>query len=79
MVVGSSAFCDCGVGDDACAVSADLVDCFAAYFWRFWIFEAEGLRTVYLEVMRVCGLVLGQVACGAGHVTYGGWPGLEQQ
>lgn len=53
VVVGSSVFCDCGFGDDARAVSSDFEDCFAAYFWRFWILEAEGLSTVYLEVMRV--------------------------
>jgi hypothetical protein len=57
--VGSSGFWGCGGGDDARAASADFSGCLAAYFWRFWILEAEGLRTVYFEVMRVWSL--GQV------------------
>lgn len=44
---------DCGGGDDVRAVSAGFAACLAAYFWRFLIFEAEGFRTVYLDVMRV--------------------------
>jgi len=54
VVVGSSGFCDCGGGDEVRVVSLGLSDCFAKYFWRFLIFEAEGLLTAYLEVMRVC-------------------------
>lgn len=34
-------------------VSAAFSACLAAYFSRFLIFEAEGFRTVYLDVMRV--------------------------
>ena len=44
---------DCGGGDDVRAASVGFAACFAAYFSRFFIFEAEGLRTVYLDVMRV--------------------------
>jgi hypothetical protein len=53
VAVGSLGFCDCGGGDDVRAVSAGFAACLVAYFSRFFIFEAEGFRTVYLDVMRV--------------------------
>lgn len=43
----------CGPGDDVRDVSAGFAACLAAYFSRFFIFEAEGFSTVYLDVMRV--------------------------
>ena len=52
VAVTSSGF-DCGGGDDVRDVSAGFAACFVAYFSRFLIFEAEGFRTVYLDVMRV--------------------------
>jgi len=51
--VTSSGFCDCGGGDDARAVSVGFEARFSSYFWRFFILEAVGLRTEYLDVMRV--------------------------
>jgi hypothetical protein len=56
VVVASPGACACGCGDDERAVSASVgfSGCFAAYLVRFWTLDAEGLRTVYLEVMRVC-------------------------
>jgi hypothetical protein len=56
VVVASPGACACGCGDDERAVSASagFSGCFAAYLVRFWTLDAEGLRTVYLEVMRVC-------------------------
>lgn len=53
VTVTSSGSCDGGGGDDARVLSAGLEACFAAYFWRFFIFEDVGFRTVYLEIMRV--------------------------
>jgi hypothetical protein len=35
----------------------------SSYFWRFFIFEGVGFRTVYLEVMRVWGEVRGGAWC----------------
>jgi hypothetical protein len=54
VVVASPGACACGCGDDGRSVSAGFSGCFAAYFVRFWTLDADGLRTVYLEVMRVC-------------------------
>jgi hypothetical protein len=51
--VTSSGFCDCGGGEDASVVSADFDALFSSYFWRFLILEAVGLRTEYLDVIRV--------------------------
>jgi hypothetical protein len=51
--VTSSGFCACGGGDDARVGSADLEALFSSYFWRFFILEAVGLRTEYLDVIRV--------------------------
>jgi hypothetical protein len=52
--VASPGACGCGCGDDDRVSSAGFSGFFAAYFWRFWTLEAVGLRTVYLEVIRVC-------------------------
>jgi hypothetical protein len=54
VVVASAGVCGCGCGDDERTVSAGFSGCLAAYFVRFWTLDADGLRTVYLEVMRVC-------------------------
>lgn len=52
---------DCGGGDDVLDLSAGFAACFAAYFSRFFIFEAEGFRTVYLDVMRVYNRISTQI------------------
>lgn len=54
VVVGSSGFCaDEGGGEEVRDGSASFAACLSRYFWRFFIFEGVGFRTVYLEVMRV--------------------------
>jgi hypothetical protein len=49
----SSGFCDCDGGEDAFVVPAGFEALFSSYFWRFLILEAVGLRTEYLDVIRV--------------------------
>lgn len=58
--------------------SAGLAAFFSRYFWCFLIFRAFGLRTVYLEVMRVWGVLVD--GCGAiKWMNYCGGTGFEQQ
>lgn len=42
-----------GGGDEARVVSTGRAAFFSSYFWRFLILEAVGLRTEYLDVIRV--------------------------
>jgi hypothetical protein len=51
--LGSFASAAGGGGEDARDVSVGREAFFSSYFWRFFIFEGVGFRTVYLEVMRV--------------------------
>jgi hypothetical protein len=53
VTVVSSGFCDCGGGDEARVVSVGLDAFFSSYFWRFFILDSVGFRTVYLDVIRV--------------------------
>jgi hypothetical protein len=53
VAVGSSGFCACDCGDGEPVEDAVFAACFAAYFWRFCTLDGVGLRTLYLEVMRV--------------------------